>query len=40
MKKLIALILSFALILSLTACGTGTGETPADSASENSEAAS
>lgn len=28
MKKLIALILSFVLILSLAACGTGTGETP------------
>ena len=37
MKKWIALILSFVLILSLAACGTGTGEMPADSTSANSE---
>ena len=37
MKKWIALILSFVLVITLAACGAGTGETPADSTSVNSE---
>ena len=41
MKKLIALILAFALVLSMTACGKGndgaSSDKPADSASSNTE---
>ena len=40
MKKLIALILSFVLVLGLAACGTGTDAAPANSAPANSETTS